>query len=120
LAGQTELGRRNVSHRSFVANDARGDTVSQLEAMKWDDPCLRLGARIKDLRSGKHDGVKYDIETITEKNADGKGSHAKYRMLGPKILAQGYADKSGVHMNFPAAFPPKDQQTNLFPIQFFR
>ena len=58
----------------------RGETISQLEASRWNDPCLRLGARIKDLRAGKHDGIKWIIETITVKNADGRGTHARYRM----------------------------------------
>jgi len=58
----------------------RGETISQLEAARWDNPCLRLGARIWDLRHGVYDGTCHDIEELTEKNGDGKGTHARYRM----------------------------------------
>lgn len=74
-----------------------GETVSQLEASRWDDPCLRLAARISDLRDGLYDGFRYDIETMTVKNADGRGQHARYRLKTVQ-LPPAFPEKPKVEM----------------------
>src|ERR1019366_597999 len=83
-----------------------GDSVTPLDALRlWG--CFRLGARIWDLRYGKYDGTCYDIEKLSEKNADGKGRHARYRMKQYSApLFKAY---------FPLDVPPTSQRVDNSP-----
>jgi|HubBroStandDraft_4_1064222.scaffolds.fasta_scaffold81941_5 hypothetical protein len=62
----------------------RGESITPIDALQMFG-CFRLGARIFDLRHGKYDGVKYDIEEISEKR-DGK-RYARYRMRPSLMFA---------------------------------
>lgn len=59
----------------ILAHLKSGKTISPLEALELYG-CFRLGARIWDLRHGKHDGTRYDIEEIPH---EGK-QYAVYRL----------------------------------------
>lgn len=69
----------------------RGETLTSMDTFHWSPAITRLSGRIYDLAHGIHDGTKYDIETIKEKNSSGKGYHARYRLKQPKVQAALFA-----------------------------
>jgi hypothetical protein len=66
-------------NESILKASQLGESITQRDAIeRWN--CYRLSGRIFDLRHGVYDGVSYDIEEVSERNADGRGKHARYRL----------------------------------------
>lgn len=66
----------NTHNQQILAALKLGESMPRIEALeRWS--CFRLGARVHDLKHGTYDGTHYDIETLWEKNADGKERHAR-------------------------------------------
>jgi hypothetical protein len=70
----------NTTHnRQILDALLRGESLTHLDAERRFE-CARIAARVSDLRNGKIGSVRYDIETLKERNADGWGYHARYRL----------------------------------------
>lgn len=59
-----------------------GDTLTHLEAERRFG-CSRIAARVKDLKDGKLNRTRYDIQTIME-SRDGK-RYARYKLNTPRL-----------------------------------
>lgn len=68
--------------RAILSALQAGDTLTHLEAERRFG-CSRIAARVKDLKDGKLNRTKYDIQTIME-SRDGK-RYARYRLNTPRL-----------------------------------
>jgi hypothetical protein len=72
----------NSQARAILSALQAGEAVTPLEALRRFN-CFRLGARIKDLKDGKVNHTKYDIETVMVK-LNGK-RYASYKLMTPRL-----------------------------------
>lgn len=86
--------------KSILASLQSGDTLTPMDALRRFN-CMRLGARIKDLKDGKLNHTRYDIQTIMV--SEGGKRFAKYVLMNPRLRM----------IDSIPAFPPKPvEQTN--------
>ena len=92
----------NISQsRAILAALQAGDTLTHLEAERRFG-CSRIAARVADLKAGKLNHQKYDIQTIMV--SEGGKRFAKYRLMSPRLRI----------IDSIPAFPPKpvEHKTN--------
>jgi hypothetical protein len=75
------MNTRSQSAAILAALQA-GDAITPMDALHRFN-CMRLGARIKDLKDGKLNRTRYDIQTVMV-SRQGK-RFAQYRLMTPRL-----------------------------------